>query len=187
MKDTFLTRILLCLALLFSESIVADDDDLEYKIKAGYLYNFTKFITWPKVNSTTFNLCILGTDPFGTFIDPLEKKSAFTRSIRIFRLDEADFLSSSNPKADCHILYVSLSISNNQKTVFEKIQANQNKGETLVVGESETFAAEGGMIGFINKDGKIKLQINQQSVKQTGLKISAKLLEIADLIQGIKP
>jgi YfiR/HmsC-like len=185
MKDTFLIRILLCLALLFSEAIVADDDDLEYKIKAGYLYNFTKFITWSKVDGTTFNLCILGTDPFGTFIDPLEKKSAFTRSIRIFRLDEADFLSSSNPKPDCHILYVSL--SSNQKTVFEKIQANQNKGETLVVGESENFAVEGGMIGFVNKDGKIKLQINQQSVKQTGLKISAKLLEIAELIQGIKP
>ena len=115
----------------------------------------------------------------GALIDPIEKKSAFDRSIKIFRLDEADFLSDSNLKPDCHILYVSG--ANSQKVVFKKIQANPHKAGTLVVGESETFAAEGGMIGFVNRNGKIKLQINQQSVKQTGLKISAKLFEIAEL------
>jgi YfiR/HmsC-like len=182
MKDTFLTRTLLCLVLLFSDCLVAGNANLEYKIKAGYLYNFTKFVTWPTVNGATFNLCILGADPFGTVLDPIEKKSAFTRSIRVFRLDEADFLSPSNLKTDCHILYVSA--ANNQKMVFAKIQANPHKGETLVVGESQAFVEEGGMIGFVNRNGKIKLQINLYSVKNTGLKISAKLLEVAELIKG---
>jgi hypothetical protein len=178
MKDIFLTRTLLCLALLFSDCLVADDANLEYKIKAGYLYNFTKFVTWPTVNGTTFNICLLGTDPFGTVIDPIEKKSVFGQSIRIFRLDEADFLSDSNLKPDCHILYVGR--ANDQKMVFEKIHANPYKSETLVV---EAFAADGGMIGFVNRNGKIKLQINLQSVKHTGLRISAKLLEIAELVK----
>jgi YfiR/HmsC-like len=181
MKETFLSRTLICLALLFSDCLVADDANLEYKIKAGYLYNFTKFVTWPEDNAATFNLCILGTDPFGIFIDPIENKSVFARPIRIFRLNEADFLSASNIRPDCHILYVSG--ANNKKVVLEKIQANSRKPGTLVVGESETFVADGGMIGFVNRDGKIKLQINLQSVKQTSLKISAKLLEVAELIK----
>jgi hypothetical protein len=185
MKDTFLTRTLLCLALLLPDCLSADDENLEFKIKAGYLYNFTKFIAWPKINSATFNLCIMGTDPFGADIDPIEKKSAFARPIKILRLDEADFLSASNLKTDCHILYVSG--TNNLNLVFEKIQASPYKHKILVVGESEAFAAEGGMIGFVKRDSKIKLQINLQSVKQTGLKISAKLLEIAELNQGRKP
>jgi YfiR/HmsC-like len=182
MKDTCLIRILLSLAMLFSICLaIADDANLEFKIKAGYLYNFTKFITWPESNDSTFNLCLLGNDPFGGIIEPIEKKSAFAKPIRIIRLDETGFLSGSDLKSDCHILYVSN--SNNPKTVFEKIQANPNKGGTLVVGEGENFAAKGGMIGFVRRDSKIKLQINLQSVKQTHLKISAKLLEIAELVK----
>jgi YfiR/HmsC-like len=185
MKDTFLTRTLICTALLFSNCAVADDSNLEYKIKAGYLYNFTKFITWPKLNGSTFNLCLLGDDPFGTVIDPIEKKTAFDRAIKVFRLDETVFLSSSALKTDCNILYVS--DVDNLKTVFEKIQASPNKAEILIIGESESFVEDGGMIGFVSRNGKIKLQINLKSVKQTGLKISAKLLEIADLIKEDKP
>ena len=78
MKDIFLTRMLIGLAVLFSGCLVADDANLEYKIKAGYLYNFTKFITWPEVNGATFNLCILGADPFGALIDPIQKKAHLT-------------------------------------------------------------------------------------------------------------
>ena len=57
--------------LLFSQLLYADDSSVEYKIKAGYLYNFTKFITWSADNAETFNLCILGDDPFGELINPI--------------------------------------------------------------------------------------------------------------------
>jgi hypothetical protein len=180
MKETFLTKISLCLALVFSGSLAADAG-LEYKIKAGYLYNFTKFITWPETKSPTFNLCLLGNDPFGSVIEPIEKKSAFDRPIKLIRLSEAALLAATNWNAECHILY--LNSFNKQKAVFTKIQANPNKAGILVVGEGDGFAADGGMIGFVNRDGRIKLQINPQSVKQTDLKVSAKLLEIAELIK----
>jgi hypothetical protein len=52
------------------------------------------------------------------------------------------------------------------------------------VGESEQFIEQGGMIGFVNKQGKIKLQINLKTIKQSGLKVSAKLLEVAELVKG---
>jgi hypothetical protein len=181
MKGIVLIRSLLCLGLCFSGRVIADDASLEYKVKAGYLYNFTKFVTWPEIKGDTFNLCILGSDPFGDIIDPIEEKTAFALPIKIIRLDEEDSLSKSASKSDCHILYVGG--TNSQKLVFDALQVSTKKGETLIVGESEAFATNGGMIGFINKDGKIKLQINLQSVKRTGLKISAKLLEIAEIIR----
>jgi len=90
-------------------------------------------------------------------------------------------VTASNWNANCHILY--LNGINNQKAVFAKIQANPNKAGILVVGEGDGFAADGGMIGFVHQDSRIKLQINLQSVKETDLKISAKLLEIAELIK----
>lgn len=182
MKDIFLTRSLLSLTLLFSGSLTANAANLEYKIKAGYIYNFTKFITWPEIKSPTFNLCILGADPFGSAIDPIENKTAFNRSIKIFRLAEEDYLSNSNPEINCHILY--LGGLSNTKTLLEKIQAHPKQTGRLIVGDNEEAIANGEMISFINRDGKIKLQIDLQSVKQSELKISAKLLEIAELIKG---
>lgn len=182
MKDFFLTRsLLLSLMLLFSGNLASNDANLEYKIKAGYLYNFTKFITWPELKSPTFNLCILGVDPFGDVIDPIEKKTAFDRSIKIVRMTEANFLANKNPILNCQILY--LGGSTNPKGILEVIHHRLQQSGTLVVGDSESTVEGGKMINFVNRDGKIKLQIDLQSVKQTELKISAKLLEIAELIK----
>lgn len=183
MTDNFLTRLLLSLTLLFSGDLIANDSSLEYKIKAGYLYNFTKFITWPDLTSPTFNLCIVGADPFGTIIDPIEQKTAFNRSIKIIRLAENDYFSNTNPGFECHILY--LGSSNETKGFLEKLQSHHLKPKgTLIVTDSESAIPNGEMIDFVNRDGKIKLRINLLSVKQSELKISAKLLEVAEIIKG---
>jgi len=162
--------------LLFSQLSCADDSSLEYKIKAGYLYNFTKFITWPEDNDKTFNLCILGDDPFGDLIDPIEKRSAFGRPIKLFRLDKIE------KGLHCHLLFASASV---QAGFFSKnTLLIQDVGKTLTVGDGKEFASQGGMIGFVNRQGKIKLQINLASIKQSDLKVSAKLLEVAELVEG---
>ncbi len=165
------------LALLCSQLVYADEASVEYKIKAGYLYNFTKFITWPEDKSETFNLCILGEDPFGGLIDPIEQRTAFGRPIKLFRLN------SLNKEQSCHMLYISSSAKENPASNgMLVIRDLDNK--TLTVGEGEQFAAQGGMIGFVNRQGKIKLQINLKTLQQSGLKISAKLLEVAEVVEG---
>jgi hypothetical protein len=158
---------------LFAPVLWADDSSVEYKVRAGYLYNFTKFITWPVDDAKTFNLCILGNDPFVELIDPIEKLSVLERSIKVFRFDS---FGSMDKETHCHILYISPSI---KETLLV-----QNFESTLVVGESEQFIEQGGMIGFVNRQGKIKLQINLKAITQSGLKVSAKLLEVADVVKG---
>jgi hypothetical protein len=160
---------------LFSPLLRADDTSVEYKIKAGYLYNFTKFITWPEDNAKTFNLCILGSDPFAELIDSIEQRTAIERPIKVFRFDG---FRSDDQKPHCHILFVS--------STFKNILPIQQLDTTLVVGEAAGFIDQGGMIGFVNKQDKIKLQINLTSITQGGLKVSAKLLEVADVVKGAK-
>lgn len=162
--------------LLLSQQVIADDANVEYKVKAGYLYNFTKFITWPEDRYETFNLCIVGEDPFGTLIDPIEQRTAFGRPIKLFRTN------SLNKKQHCHILFLNGSIKD--KLLIKGMLVIDDTHTSLTVGESEGFAAQGGMISFVNRLGKIKLQINLKALQQSGLKISAKLLEVAELIDG---
>ncbi|ASF46930.1 hypothetical protein CEK71_13095 [Methylovulum psychrotolerans] len=166
----------LCLVfggLLLSPPVCADD--VEYKVKAGYLYNFTKFITWPPDTSAKFNLCIFGKDPFGGLIDPIQQHQAFDKAIKVIRLDSAEALVSISKSTICHILFISSAI--------EHIPVQDAKN-VLIVGESENFALQGGMIGFVNEDGRIKLQINRQALRRSDLKVSAKLFEVADVIDG---
>lgn len=177
MKNISLLWASFCVALLFSQHVIADDPNVEYKIKAGYLYNFTKFITWPEDKSETFNLCILGDDPFGELIDPIEKRTAFGRPIKIFRFD------SLNKEQYCHMLYISSTIKDNPAINGMSVIRDVDK-KTLTIGESEQFSAQGGMIGFVNRLGKIKLQINLKTLQQSGLKVSAKLLEVAEIVEG---
>src|SRR3979411_2487451 len=66
-------------------------DSSEYLIKAGFIYNFAKFVEWP---STAFGqpdspivIGILGTDPFGTIIDKIvQDKKIGTRGFVVKRL-----------------------------------------------------------------------------------------------------
>jgi hypothetical protein len=182
MKVFSLLWILWC--LLFSQLLCADDSSVEYKIKAGYLYNFTKFVTWPEINSETFNLCILGEDPFGELIDPIEKRSAFGRPIKLFRFDSLDALKRANNKPHCHIIFVSSSLGSASKDVTNNALFIRDLNKTLTVGEGNDFSLEGGMIGFVNREGRIKLQVNLKKIKQSDLKVSAKLLEVAEIPQG---
>ena len=183
MKVFSLLWILWC--LLFSELLCADDSSVEYKIKAGYLYNFTKFVTWPEINSETFNLCILGEDPFGELIDPIEKRSAFGRPIKLFRFDSLDALKRTNNKPHCHIIFVSSSLGSVRKDIIgDGALVIRDLNKTLTVGESDNFAMQGGMIGFVNREGRIKLQVNLKKIKQSDLKVSAKLLEVSEIVEG---
>lgn len=176
MKIINISGVLFGIVLLFSQHVIADDADVEYKVKAGYLYNFTKFITWPEDKSETFNICIVGEDPFGGLIDPIEQRSAFGRPIKLFRFNKP------NKEQRCHILFLSAAIKNNFSPKDTLVVQDIDK--TLTVGESDGFAAQGGMIGFANRQGKIKLQINLKMLQQSDLKISAKLLEVAELVEA---
>lgn len=159
--------------LLFARVVCADDVTVEYKIKAGYLYNFTKFIAWSADMSQNFNLCILGDDPFGELIEPIQDRVAFEKAIKLFRFE--DYKDKQN-NLHCHILFVDANV---------KVPvANKELNNTLVVGEGAEFINQGGMIGFVNKQDKIKLQINLKTLKLSGLKVSAKLLEVADVVKG---
>ena len=159
--------------LLCSLPCSADNDAAvdEYKIKAGYLFNFTKFITWPEENAETFNICILGNDPFNEIIDPIEQRLAFNRPIKLFRL------TAMNQETHCHIVYVSAGV--NGKSLGLK---NKN---ILTVGEEPAFIGQGGMVAFVKQQDKVKLQINLQCLQQNGLKVSAKLLEVVEIVKGV--
>src|SRR3979411_826079 len=65
-------------------------DSSEYLIKAGFIYNFAKFVDWPATAfaqpDSPIVIGILGTDPFGNLIDRIvENKKMVARGFVVKR------------------------------------------------------------------------------------------------------
>lgn len=164
-------RIFFSITLLFlAGSVFAET--LEYKVKAGYLYNFTKFVTWPDTELDSFKICILGHDPFGSILDPLEQKKIRDLPVRVIRIPQFE------PTQRCQILYIGESVDGAQ------FQFGDYPNGVLTVSDAPGFSESGGMLGFTLIDGKVRLKINLKACKASGLLISAKLLEVAAWVGG---
>ena len=62
----------------------------------------------------------------------------------------------------------------------------EKSGTSAPVGESDKFAALGGIVGLVIRDDRIQVEVNLDAARQTELKISSKLLAVATVIGGKK-
>ncbi len=151
----------------------------EYELKAAMLLNLIHFVDWPPSAysdpQAPFALCILGTDPFGSaFAAAARHKFENNREVRILYLKaEADVRS-------CNILYISSSESRAAGQIFSRLDGST----VLTVGEMREFAVRGGMIQFSLQDQQVRFSINLGAASHAGLKISAKLLSLARIVNS---
>jgi len=144
----------------------------EYEIKAAYLYNFIKYVDWP--SGDTISIGVLGNDPFGTALAPLNGKIVKGRRLLIKHLDSA------REAQQCQIIFVSSSEKQRLQEIFESLRS----ARVLTVGETQGFADGGGIINFIEENNKVRFEINAEAARRTGLNISSELLKLARLVKS---
>ncbi len=143
------------------------------QIKAVFLYNFSKFITWPSnpPANTPFVIGILGANPFGNYLEQVvEDESVGNQQIVV------QYYNSVTDIKACHILYIN-------KSNAADIAKSLGERSILTVGEGDEFATSGGIVRFYFDNNKIRLRINQRHAKAANLQVSSKLLRIADVIE----
>src|SRR5229473_4994928 len=87
-------------------------DSSEYLIKAGFIYNFAKFVEWPSAAfaqpDSPIVIGVLGTDPFGNVLDRLvQDKKIGQRGFVVRRYKWGKDLKDLKDLRDCKILFVS--------------------------------------------------------------------------------
>ncbi len=163
-------------------SLAASLDSREYVLKAGYIYNFTKFIKWPeeanrKINNRGLNFCLVGEDPFGNILDRLAKKLK-KRNRALVVTPQVSI----EDMPQCHILFVSQS----EKYKVNQILLRVREYPVLVIGDTPGFAKQGVSINFFLQKNKIRFEINQEALKRSGLVVSSELLNLAKIVVGRK-
>tara|TARA_R110001592_G_scaffold175308_1_gene414320 strand:- start:1759 stop:2310 length:552 start_codon:yes stop_codon:yes gene_type:complete len=146
----------------------------EQDIKAAYLYNFMKFITWPiDEHQNQFNLCVIGDDPVTEKLKMLDSRPIHKQSLHV------EHFYTLNSDTTCHVVF----IGESEKKFTEKIINFYANTPTLTVSSMEGFVHKGGMIGFITLGNIIRFDINLKQAKETQLSISSKLLELANQVE----
>jgi hypothetical protein len=149
----------------------------EYQVKAAFLFNFIQFVEWPPAafpeKATPLVIGVLGEDPFKGFLgEMLRDEQVGKRPLRI------EYYRRGEEIQQCHILF----ISNSESRRLEQVLGKLKNRSILTVGESESFAANGGMINFIMEGSKIRFRINNEAARAASLTISSKLLRLAEVV-----
>ncbi len=178
-KITIIRRILITVLVTIgfhsSQSIAAQNNTpREYEIKAAFLYNFAKFIEWPEAafsdTSAPIVFGVLGDDPFKEYLDALEGKKIKDRPIEVKRFKNIMDVEM------VHVIFISIS----ENTHLKEILAHFADQYTLTVGDVNGFTENGGIINFVNKRNKIRFEVNMDASESAHLKISSKLLKLAE-------
>ena len=151
----------------------ADGDNREYKLKAAFLLNFSKFTTWPEEafaqSPESFNFCVVGEDPFRTILNGLKNKKVGGKNIELHYPD------SPAEQKRCQVIFVSKS----ERDKLDQLQQLTDEYPLVTVSDIKGFSRRGGTFEFVTRAGKLSFIVNNSKAKKNGLQINASLLNLA--------
>ncbi|HKY33832.1 MAG TPA: YfiR family protein [Candidatus Polarisedimenticolia bacterium] len=149
-----------------------DPGPLEYRVKAGYLLNFARYVEWPGGPGAAepLRICVLGEDPFGPVLDrAVEGRTVNGRIVSAERVPRAEAASG------CQVVFVGLWDDREERAALAALDGSP----VLTVGESSGFLERGGSIQFVTVEDTVRFEVNLAAAHRAGLKISSRMLSYA--------
>jgi len=171
------TSCIALLALLLPPCAAAQTSASEAQVKAAFIINFARFVEWPNSSAAgNLRICVLSkNDPTLQELRRMaENKSIDGRSVQIRPVTGAADV------PNCEMLFVPRS---QQKESAELIHSS---APILTISEFGGFVEEGGMLNLVTDNDHVRLQVNPEAAQAVGLKISSRLLAIAQVVHTRK-
>ena len=182
-------------------------EEIEYQVKAAFLYNFMKFTEWPKeimdppadkeqtqkenAPKPPMVIGIVGTNPFGRAFDPLMDKKIKDRPLQVVQIPGlGDYLRRFPDREQAiqryfkdyektlHSCHVLFFCDSERGFLEEHIKQVQAL-PILTVGDMDGFVRARGIIGFVKEDNKVRFEVQLTQAEKQQLKISSQLLKLA--------
>ncbi len=147
----------------------------EYVVKSALLVKFLKYIEWPDDANLAekITIVVIGRDPIDTYLDDIIGKQVKGRLVTVRRIRQWQ---EESVLGECHVVF----IGREEKKHASEILAASKGHPILTVGEFDGFVKEmDGMINMVVIDHNIRLQINQRSASEEGLRVPSSMLKSA--------
>ncbi len=158
-------HILLFVLQSFNSSPTID----EVSLKAAYIERFTKFIEWPQgVDPEFFTIQVMGdSELFKIMSDQFRNHSIKNKRVRVISSQEIDL------KKIPQVLFVG-----SHKKIPE-IKASLKTLPVLTIASGEKLCENGIMINLFVHENRLRFEINELAVRESGLYMNYRLLQMA--------
>ena len=151
--------------------------NLEHRVKAAFLYKIAGYVEWPNSSfprpDTFLTIGVVGADALAAELSQIvTNRTANNRPITVRRLKAGE------PLDGVHILFVSRAQSAQLPNLVPKAQQRS----ILVVTESDGALTYGSVINFVLSEGRVRFEISLDSARKSGLKLSSRLLAVAEQV-----
>lgn len=155
---------------------------LDTEIKAAALYQFISFVEWPwpmfRADDSPFVIGLYRQDPFHGVLNELvagETVQGHPIRVRVCR--------NARDAASCHMLFIPATERDSGLHLLPVL----NHLPVLTVGDIDEFLQTGGIIQLTIREQRIRFAINHAIAARTGLKLSARLLGLAETVINSAP
>ena len=173
-----LRRALRSAPLIFLLSVIAvgasavdEEIPLEYQVKAAFVFNFARFVTWPAGAFASADsplvIGLLGHGPLASALQKtLDGKTVEGRPLSVKQVESAE---------GAHILVISPAREDRLPDLLKPLVDRP----VLTVSETKSFLKCGGMIRLGLVEDKVRFSINAAAVEKAGLTVSSQMLQYA--------
>ena len=147
----------------------------EYDVKALFLYNFSKYVTWPGFeNDPEFHIGVLGDSPIESPLKVIAgERKVMDKPIVVKTWSTVEEMEA------CHILF----LAKDKKRELEPVLTALEGKPILTVGEMKGYAEAGVVLNFFMKENRVKFQLNRNALERSGLSASSQLMKLAEMVE----
>jgi hypothetical protein len=167
-----LRQLVLALACLAPALALAQ---AEHEVKAAFLVRFLSFVEWPEAAfarpESPIVIGVIGADDvLGALQESLPGRVVQARPVTARRMKEGE------PLAGVQLVFVGRGASG----VLPKIGSPPG---VLVVAESEGALDRGATVNFLRREGRVRFEVALDTAEKQGLRISSRMLSVAQSVR----
>lgn len=146
------------------------------KYESLFIYNFTKYIKWPdSYNEGKFVIGVIGDSNIFSALEAMANSKKKTGAGALLEVTKYNTIGDIGA---CNILFVSENVVKD----LSEIENSTSDKPILIITDTPGMATQGAVINFIEKDGKIKFELNQAKALEKQLIVSGSLTALAIVI-----
>jgi len=154
---------------------------LERRVKAAFLYRFTEFVNWPDSAysrpDSPFIIVIVGADALADEVRQITVgRTVGGRGVDVRRANEGD------PIPAAQMVFFAEADRARQAASIRAAPRN-----ALVVTETDSGLAQGSVINFVIVEGRVRFEISLEAAEKRGLRMSSRLLAVAQAVRTAPP
>ncbi|MDC0598369.1 YfiR family protein [Gammaproteobacteria bacterium] len=169
-------RLLVLVMLLLGNSSQSSENELsrEYKIKATYLLNISRYADWPNElffdSQSDFIMCLQPDSIFSSFLREIVSGEVVTDNNRKIVVNELENI---RDIAHCNLLYLK-----EYDLALKEFNCN-----CVFIGNTTEYSELGSNINFFTERERVRFEVNVTRLNETGISLQSELLRLARIIR----